>query len=181
MASFRILVADDHELMRKAVRALLEGDPGQQVIGEAATGLETITQVGFLNPDLLILDLVMPELDGLEVAARLRRTHPQTQIILLTATATPAVESEAMAVGIYRCVSKSNAPKVLMAAVDELRNRRPVSPLLLPARVASEDPRFGITQFRATAPSDELGSKAAVSVAGMSAGASPEKPPRQTN
>lgn len=121
MSQFRILVADDHELTRKAVRALLEAEANQQVIGEAANGLETIGQVASLDPDLVILDLVMPELDGLKVAARLRQTHPQTQMILLTANATPALERQALAIGIYRCISKASAPRELTEAVTSLR------------------------------------------------------------
>jgi DNA-binding NarL/FixJ family response regulator len=123
MVPLRILVADDHELMRKAVQALLGGDAGLQVIGEAATGLETIAQVAALRPDLVILDLAMPELDGLEVAARLRQTHPETKIILLTANATPALERQALAAGIVCCLSKSAPPQDLLAAVAASRHQ----------------------------------------------------------
>ena len=122
MSLFRIVVADDHELMRKAVRALLEGESTQQVVGEAATGLETIAQVATLRPDLVILDLAMPELDGLEVAARVRQLYPKTAMILLTASLTPALERQALAIGIQRCVSKSAAPQNLTNAVRELRS-----------------------------------------------------------
>lgn len=133
MSPFRILVADDHELTRKAVRALLEAEANQQVIGEAATGLETLGQVASLDPDLVILDLAMPELDGLEVAARLRQTHPETRMILLTANATPALERQALAIGIYRCISKGSAPRELTEAVTSLRgNRGHIESLLVP-------------------------------------------------
>ena len=122
MSPFRILVADDHELMRKAVRALLEWQAEQQVIGEASTGAEAIGQVASLEPDLLILDLAMPELDGLEVAVRLQQSHPQTRMILLTGNATPALERQALSVGICRCISKSSPPRELIEAVTSLRS-----------------------------------------------------------
>lgn len=140
MSPFRILVADDHELTRKAVRALLEAEANQQVIGEAATGLETIGQVASLDPDLVILDLAMPELNGLEVAARLRQTHPETRMILLTANATPALERQALAIGIYRCISKGSAPRELTEAVTSLRgNRGHIESLLVPRLAESEN------------------------------------------
>jgi DNA-binding NarL/FixJ family response regulator len=139
MSPFRILVADDHELMRKAVRALLEGEASQQVIGEAATGAETIGQVASLEPDLVILDLAMPELDGLQVAVRLRQTHPQTQMILLTGNATPALERQALAIGISRCISKTSPPRELIEAVSSLRsNHQGRIGGLLPPSAASE-------------------------------------------
>ena len=141
MEPLRILVADDHALMRKSVRALLEGDPGLRVIGEAATGLETIAQVALTRPDLVILDLHMPGLEGIEVATQIRQTHPETRIIVFTADLTPGVERQAQAAGIHRCVSKSGPPQELAAAVAALLNHWDhAAALLLPQALGPADP-----------------------------------------
>lgn len=80
----KILLADDHTLVRRGIRALLETQPDLEVVGEAATGSEAIAQVRALAPDVVLMDIGMPELDGLEATARIKREIPNVSVLLLT-------------------------------------------------------------------------------------------------
>lgn len=80
----RVLVADDHAAMRRSVRLLLEADSSLQVIGEAANGQEAMEKTAELQPDLIVLDITMPKIDGLEVARRVRNMNPRAEIIAFT-------------------------------------------------------------------------------------------------
>jgi len=80
----RILLADDHRMFRQGLRELLERNPAFAVVGEAATGREVLAQVAALQPDIVLLDIQMPELDGVAVARQLARAHPNVKIIMLT-------------------------------------------------------------------------------------------------
>ena len=75
-----IILADDHHVVRQSFRLLLESEPDFQVIGEAATGLEAIDTAERLRPDVLVVDLMMPELNGIEVARRVKKQIPNTII-----------------------------------------------------------------------------------------------------
>ncbi len=81
----RILVADDHPIVRDGLIAILNTQPDFEVIGEAATGPETVERVTTLHPDVVLLDLEMPELDGVEALRRLRETSPDARVIVFTA------------------------------------------------------------------------------------------------
>src|SRR6202047_367857 len=81
--SYRVLVADDHAVVRHGLRVLLEAQPGVQVCGEAQTGLEAIDYVKKGKPDLLVLDLTMPDMKGLEVRRAIRGESPSTDVLVL--------------------------------------------------------------------------------------------------
>jgi len=83
--TIRILVADDHEVVRNGLVAMLGTQPDFDVVGEAATGLEVIQQDARLNPDVILLDLEMPEMDGVEALRRLRNAKPDIRVIVFTA------------------------------------------------------------------------------------------------
>lgn len=80
----RILIADDHLLLRQGIRNFLSLEPDFEIVGEAADGEEAIAQTSALLPDVLLLDINMPKLNGLEVAARLKEIHPEVRILALT-------------------------------------------------------------------------------------------------
>src|SRR5688500_15484357 len=80
----RILIADDHEVLRRGLRALLESQPGWTVCGEAANGREAVAQTVHSKPDVVVMDLSMPELNGLEAARQVLKCAPGTHILLLT-------------------------------------------------------------------------------------------------
>ena len=84
MAPVRLLLADDHRMFRQGLRELLERKTGFEVVGEATTGREAIEQVRALRPDIVLLDIQMPELDGVAVARELAQSHPDVKIIMLT-------------------------------------------------------------------------------------------------
>jgi DNA-binding NarL/FixJ family response regulator len=84
MSSLSILIADDHEVVRRGVRTLLEGRPEWTVCGEAATGRETIEKARKLRPDLVLLDLTMPELDGIDAISQILTASPGVTILVLT-------------------------------------------------------------------------------------------------
>ena len=84
MAPVRLLLADDHRMFRQGLRELLERKAGFEVVGEATTGREALEQVRVLRPDIVLLDIQMPELDGVEVARQLAQSHPDVKIIMLT-------------------------------------------------------------------------------------------------
>src|SRR5260370_695243 len=84
MEPIRILIADDHPLFRDGLRALLESVPDLQVMGEATTGNEVITQAASLQPDVILMDIKMPGLNGIEATRRILQTSPHIRILILT-------------------------------------------------------------------------------------------------
>src|SRR5215216_1332334 len=84
MAPVRLLLADDHTIFRQGLRELIERKTDFVVVGEAANGREVLEQVELLRPDIVLLDIQMPELDGVAVARQLAQTHPDVRLIVLT-------------------------------------------------------------------------------------------------
>jgi two-component system response regulator NreC len=95
----RILVADDHAILRQGLVRLLETIEGFEVVGEAADGAEAVEKVLRLDPDVIVLDIVMPSVDGIEAARRIRREHPRTEIVILTAHRSEAYQRQAFEAG----------------------------------------------------------------------------------
>ena len=84
MKTLRILIADDHGLVRRGARSILDSQPGWKVIGEAANGREAVEKAIELKPDVAVVDIGMPELDGVEVARQIRAAVPDTKVLVLT-------------------------------------------------------------------------------------------------
>lgn len=84
MVQYRVLIADDHPLARKAVRSLLEGDPLFEIVGEATNGQEALVLSGNLQPDLVLMDIHMPVVSGLEATKQIKQVHPHIRIVMLT-------------------------------------------------------------------------------------------------
>ena len=124
MAPVRILVADDHEVVRRGVRALLEAEANWVVCGEAVTGREAVEAAQSLTPDVAIVDIGMPELNGFEVSRRIRTVTPRTEVLILTMQESEQVVREAVAAGARGYVLKSDAGRDLVAAVDAVRRHR---------------------------------------------------------
>ena len=126
-----IVLADDHHVVRQGLRALLEGEPGFSVIGEAAEGLAVIEMVERLSPDVLVVDVMMPGLTGLEVARQLRQRSPQTRVLMLSMYANEAYVMEALRLGASGYVLKGASAAELVQAVREAAaGRRFLSPPL---------------------------------------------------
>src|ERR1700690_2362628 len=84
LKNLQVLIADDHDLMRRGLKALVESHPGWQVCDEAHTGREAVEKAAASKPDVVILDISMPELNGLEAARIIRKTSPSTEILILS-------------------------------------------------------------------------------------------------
>jgi DNA-binding NarL/FixJ family response regulator len=123
MASLRLLVADDHDVVRKGVRALLEEQPGWEVVAEASNGREAVEKAKLLRPDVTILDLIMPELNGLEAAREILKSVP-TKILILTVYDSDPLIQQTLEAGAQGYVLKSDAGRDLVSAVDALRRNK---------------------------------------------------------
>ncbi|HWP65403.1 MAG TPA: response regulator transcription factor [Candidatus Limnocylindria bacterium] len=124
MTEVRLLVADDHEVVRRGIRALLETEPGWTVCAEAANGREAVERAAATEPDVAILDVSMPELNGFEAARQIRKTCPRCEVLILTMHESEAVLRDALAAGVRGYVLKSDAGRMLIAAVDAVRQHK---------------------------------------------------------
>ena len=120
----RILIADDHEVARGGVRALIEAHPGWEVCAEAKDGREAVECAAATNPDLVVLDIGMPNLNGLEAARQILSASPETPILILTMHDSDNTVSEVLRAGARGYVLKSDAGKDLVAAIDALQRQR---------------------------------------------------------
>src|ERR1700694_4853468 len=99
MGRIRILIADDHEVVRRGVRTLLEVRPEWEICGEASTGKDTIAKAARLKPDVVLLDITMPDISGLEAIPEILKAQPQAKIIVLTMHDSGQMASRALAAG----------------------------------------------------------------------------------
>jgi DNA-binding NarL/FixJ family response regulator len=120
----RILIADDHEVARRGIRALLESHPGWEVCGEAQDGRETVELASSLKPDLILLDIGMPNLNGLEAARQILAASPDVAILILTMHDSDQVVREVLRAGARGFLLKSDAGRDLVAAVEALQLQR---------------------------------------------------------
>jgi DNA-binding NarL/FixJ family response regulator len=126
-----IIVADDHHVVRQGLRALLEAEPDFRLVGEASDGLGTVQLVERLKPDVLVIDLMMPGLNGLEVTRQVSQRSPQTRVVILSMHANEAYVLEALRNGASGYVLKDSSAADLVQAVREVvAGRRYLSPPL---------------------------------------------------
>jgi DNA-binding NarL/FixJ family response regulator len=119
MKRVRILIADDHDVVRQGVRAVLEGQAGWVVCGEASTGREALAQAIALQPDVVVLDISMPELSGLEATRQIRRAVP-AKVLILTVHESDQVVTEVLDAGAHGYVLKTDAGRTLVEAIRAL-------------------------------------------------------------
>jgi DNA-binding NarL/FixJ family response regulator len=123
--TLRILIVEDYEVVRRGVRTLLEAEPGWVVCGEASTGPAGVEAAVRLKPDLVVLDLGLPELHGLEVSRRILQRRPETEILVLTMHASEELIRQVLRAGAHGYVLKSDAGQHLVAAVQSLQRHQP--------------------------------------------------------
>ncbi len=123
MANLRLLVADDHDVVRKGVRTLLEEQPGWEVAAEASDGREAVEKAKLVQPDITILDLSMPELNGLEAAREILKTV-STKVLILTMYDSDPLIRQTLEAGARGYLLKSDAGRDLVSAVDALRRNK---------------------------------------------------------
>jgi DNA-binding NarL/FixJ family response regulator len=117
----RLLLADDHEIVRKGLRALLEAEPGWQVAAEAADGRDAVEKAQQIKPDIAILDISMPSLNGLEATRQIVKGISQTKVLVLTMHDSDPLIQQVLEAGARGYLLKSDAARDLVAAVDALR------------------------------------------------------------
>jgi len=122
--TIRILVVDDHPIVRQGLRTLLEGRSGWEVVGEASDGMEAIEKASQLNPDVMVLDVTMPRMNGLEACRVIRRSSPKLEILFVTQHDSPQMMREALDAGARGYVVKSNAARDLLEAVEAVSQHR---------------------------------------------------------
>ena len=122
--AFRVLVVDDYGPFRRFVCSMLGTRPELQIVGEASDGLEAIQKAEELQPDLIVLDLGLPTLNGIEAARRIRKLSPQSKILFLSQESSSDVVQEALSLGAMGYVVKAHAGSELLAAVESVRQGR---------------------------------------------------------
>ncbi len=120
----RLLLADDHEIVRRGLRALLEAEPGWEVVAEAVDGRDAIEKTKQMKPDVAILDIGMPSLNGLEAARQIVTSGLQTKVLILTVHDADPVIQQVLEAGARGYLLKSDAARDLVTAVDALRRNK---------------------------------------------------------
>jgi DNA-binding NarL/FixJ family response regulator len=117
----RVLIADDHAIVRTGIRHVLESEPGFIVVGEASTGAEVLELAASLHPDVAVLDISMPGMSGLHVAAELRQRAPETQVLILSMHDNTEYVLESLRAGVHGYLLKDTAATELRGAIRAVR------------------------------------------------------------
>jgi DNA-binding NarL/FixJ family response regulator len=125
VANLRILVADDHDLIRRGIKTLLESHPGWTVCAEAQTGREAVEKARQLQPEIAVLDITMPELNGIDAARRIRKVSPKTEVLILSVHYSDQIIRDVVEADIRGYVVKSDSDRDLVAAVECLAKHKP--------------------------------------------------------
>jgi len=125
MAKITVALVEDHALVRQAFRRLLEDSPFIRVVGEGSTGLDAVELVRQHHPDVILLDMVMPELNGLEAAEQIRRLDPRIRLIIVSIYSDEAYVKQAMRVGVTGYILKDAVEMDLARAVVSVAEGRP--------------------------------------------------------
>ena len=128
MAKTRILIADDHEVVRCAVRSMLEGRSNFEVVGEASTGDEVVRQAVDLEPDLVIMDIGLPVVNGLAAADMIKKVRPNTKIVAFSMYNSSGMEHRAKELGLNAFVTKSEGSAALLSVIEALQQQKSCFP-----------------------------------------------------
>ena len=121
----KILLADDHDVMRRGLRELLETHDGWKVVGEANTGKQAVELAGKTKPDVAVLDLTMPELDGLEATRQIKKALPKCEVLIFTMHDNEKLIRDVLAAGALGYVLKSDAARHLVNAIEAVSQHKP--------------------------------------------------------
>ncbi len=125
MSNLRVLVADDHDIVRKGLKMLIEEHPGWEICGEARSGREAVEQCTKLHPDVIVVDISMPDLNGLEATRQIRKSCPRTEVLIITHHDSDEIAAEVMDAGARGYVLKSDSDSDLVRAVEALSHHKP--------------------------------------------------------
>jgi DNA-binding NarL/FixJ family response regulator len=121
----RILVADDHELVRKGLRSVLDGQSGWTICGEAVNGREAVDLARQLKPDIIIMDVTMPELNGLEATRQILKERIKTEVLILTVHESEQLVGEVLAAGARGYILKGDTTRLLVDAIESISQHKP--------------------------------------------------------
>jgi DNA-binding NarL/FixJ family response regulator len=116
--SIKVVLADDHAIVRDGLRALLEAKPGISVVGDASDGKQVLSQVNELQPDIVVMDILMPELNGIEATKRILESSPQVRVIILSMLGTADHVFRALQAGVRGFLLKESAGREVVDAVE---------------------------------------------------------------
>jgi DNA-binding NarL/FixJ family response regulator len=145
----QILIVDDHAVVRRGVRSLLESQPDWEIAGEATTGREAVELAKQLQPDIVVMDLSLPELSGLDATRHILKESPRSEIVVLTMHHSEELAREALQAGARGYVLKSDADQSLIAAIESLRQHKPF--------LTSTVTEFVLDDYKRRAETDEHG------------------------
>jgi two-component system response regulator NreC len=117
VANIKVFLADDHQVFREGIRLLLERVADIEVVGEADDGAQTVSRVGQLLPDVVLMDITMPGLNGLEATRQIKQSYPQVKVLILTMHETDQYLSEMLEVGVSGYVVKTTTSRELISAI----------------------------------------------------------------
>jgi NarL family two-component system response regulator LiaR len=120
--AIRILIADDHAVVRKGLITLIASEPGIEVVGEAADGIEVVLKARSLKPDVILLDMIMPRQNGLEAIHQIKREDPQARILVITSFAEDQLVFPAIKAGALGYLLKDSSPQQLLQAIYDVYN-----------------------------------------------------------
>jgi DNA-binding NarL/FixJ family response regulator len=124
MGTLRVLVADDHEIVRRGLRSIVEEQAGWEVVGEACDGREAVDKARTLKPDVTVLDISMPVLNGLEATRQILRQNTETKVLILTMHESDPLIREVLDAGASGFLLKSDATRDLVSAVEAIRRNK---------------------------------------------------------
>jgi DNA-binding NarL/FixJ family response regulator len=139
MPPLRILIADDHAVVRAGLRTLLNSRVGWEVCAEAVDGRDAVEKAIKHKPDIAVLDIGMPLLNGVEATRRIRKACPHTQVLILTVHESDELVQQVVEAGARGYILKDDADRILLAAVDAIRQNKPYYSLRVSPPAASED------------------------------------------
>ena len=122
--SIQVLIADDHQLVRQGFAALLSVKPGFEVLGQAQNGAEAVKMAATLKPDIILMDLLMPKMNGIEATREIKQENPEARILIITSFAEDENVYQAIKAGALGYLLKDSSPKELMQAIDDVYHGR---------------------------------------------------------
>lgn len=138
MPPIRILIADDHLVVRRGIRALLSTESDMEVVGETSNGLETVRLAQSLDPDVILMDIMMPQMNGIEATRQIAVIQPHVRILVLTSFAADDKVLPAIKAGAHGCLLKDSSPADLVQAIRQVHHGEVFLPPVIAFQIVQE-------------------------------------------